>query len=152
MAGAPFQWKLVIANAGPSAADGATFVDTLPAGTTVASATCGEPTGGAVCGAVAFDTATVTGTIATLPVSGSVTITVTATRTALGEATNTATVYPPTGTVDSDPSNDIGTSTIRIDQLPGPSAIPTLSNLALAALTLMLAGAALLRRRATRRR
>jgi len=151
-AGASFQWKLAISNAGPSAADGATFVDTLPAGTTVTAATCGEPTGGAVCGAVTFDTATVTGTITTLPASGSVTITVTATRTALGEATNTATVYPPTGTVDPNSTNDTGTATIQIVQVLGPSAIPTLSDLALAALTLMLAGAAFLRRREVRRR
>ncbi|MBK7331070.1 MAG: hypothetical protein IPI87_01085 [Betaproteobacteria bacterium] len=147
VAGARFQWKLVIANAGPSAADGATFLDTLPDGTTVTEATCGEATGGAVCGAVAFDPATVTGTITTLPAQGSVTITVTASRTTVGDATNTATVSPPTGTVDPDPSNDTGTATIRIERLPGPSAVPTLSAPALLVLMLALMGAVAMRRR-----
>lgn len=147
LAGARFQWKLVIANAGPSAADGATFLDTLPDGTTVTEATCGEATGGAVCGAVAFGPATVTGTITTLPAQGSVTIIVTASRTTVGDATNTATVSPPTGTVDPDPSNDTGTATIRIEPLPDPSAIPTLSAPALLVLVLALMGAVAMRRR-----
>ncbi len=152
MAGVPFQWKLIIANAGPSAADGATFLDTLPVGTTVTAATCGDAAGGAVCGPVAFDAATVTGTITTLPVSGSVSITVTATRTLLGDATNTATVSPPSGTVDPDSSNDTGTATIRIEAVADPLSIPTISNPALVALGLLLAGAAALRRRAVRPR
>jgi uncharacterized repeat protein (TIGR01451 family) len=152
LAGARFQWKLVIANAGPSAADGATFLDTLPDGTTVAEATCGEPTGGAVCGAVAFDATTVTGTITTLPATGSVTIMVTASRALPGDAVNTATVSPPPGTEDSDPSDDTGTATIRIDKRPEPTAVPAMSNAALAALALLLAGAAALwRRRAPHR-
>jgi len=147
LAGARFQWKLVIANAGPSAADGATFLDTLPDGTTVTEATCGEATGGAVCGTVAFGPATVTGTITTLPAQGSVTIIVTASRTTVGDATNTATVSPPAGTVDPDPSNDTGTATIRIEPLPVPSAIPTLSAPALLVLVLALMGAFAMRRR-----
>ena len=137
--GAPFTWTLLISNAGPSAADGATFVDTLPEGTTVDSATCVEPTGGAVCGAVAFDATSVTGTITTLPAQGSVTIRIVARRSATGEATNSATVFPPPGTVDPDPSNDTGTSTIQIRERRPPESIPTLSLPMLLLLTLGLA-------------
>lgn len=148
-AGARFEWRLVIANAGPSAADGATFLDTLPAGTTVASATCGSPTGGAVCGTVSFDATSVSGVVTTLPPGGSVTITVSASRTTLGDATNSATVTPPPGTVDPEPTNDTGTSTVTIARDLGPAAIPTLSLPALLALMLAMAlgGGAWLRRR-----
>ncbi len=137
----------MIANAGPSAADGATFLDSLPDGTTVTEATCGEATGGAVCGAVAFDPATVTGTITTLPAQGSVTITVTASRTTIGDATNTATVSPAhrhgrSGSVERHRNRDDPDRT-----LPGPSAVPTLSAPALLVLMLALMGAVAMRRR-----
>lgn len=107
-------WQIVIGNAGPSAADGATFVDTLPAGVTGVTASCGSPTGGAACGPVSVSAGSVSGTIATLPAGGTVTITIDGTAPTSGTLVNTATVSPPTGGVETNPGNNTGTSTTPV--------------------------------------
>ncbi|HET8900118.1 MAG TPA: isopeptide-forming domain-containing fimbrial protein [Rhodanobacteraceae bacterium] len=100
-------WTIVVTNHGPSAADGATFADTLPAGVTNLSAVCGAETGGAVCGTVSVSGLSVTSTITTLPAGATVTFVVIGdpprTNTQL---TNTATVQPPTGLPDPNLSNN----------------------------------------------
>jgi len=114
-AGASISWTLAIANAGPSAADGTSFSDVVPAGVTGVSARCGTVSGGAACSDADIAVAgnLVTGTIATLPNGGSVLVVVTGTApTAGGTLHNGAHVDPPTGTHDPDPDdNDSGIDT-----------------------------------------
>lgn len=109
VAGAPISYTLVISNAGPSTANGATFADTMPASITGITATCGSASGGAACPAsVSVAGSNVSGTIPTLPVGGSVTITINGT-TAAGTGTtlsNTASVSAPSGTTDPTPGNN----------------------------------------------
>jgi uncharacterized repeat protein (TIGR01451 family) len=109
-------YTLAIANAGPSAADGATFSDTLPAGLTSVAATCGAASGGASCGAVAAGGGTVSGTIATLPSGGSIVVTVTANVPVSGTLVNSAIVAPPAGATDPDPANNSGSATTIVTQ------------------------------------
>jgi uncharacterized repeat protein (TIGR01451 family) len=100
-------YTLTISNAGPSAADGATFSDAVPAGITGIAAVCGSPLGGAACpGSVTVAGNNVSGTIPTLPKNGSVVITITGTAPANGSVANTATVAPPSGTTDPVPGNN----------------------------------------------
>ncbi|MBO9663638.1 MAG: DUF11 domain-containing protein, partial [Dokdonella sp.] len=109
-AGGTITYTLVVANAGPSRADGAAVSDPLPAGLSNAAASCGNATGGAVCGA--FDTS-VAGTIATLPAGGSATITITAAApTQASTLSNTATVSPPAGVTDPEPGNDASATVV----------------------------------------
>jgi hypothetical protein len=73
--------KFTITNSGPDAAGPAlggdvTFQDVVPPPIAVQTATCGNPLGGAVCGAVGNAGNNVTGSITTLPVGGSVDITI----------------------------------------------------------------------------
>jgi uncharacterized repeat protein (TIGR01451 family) len=79
-AGAPFTYVVKLSNNGLSAADGATFLDSLPVGVTGVSATCTAATGGAVCpsGAnlVASNTE-ISGTIPTFPNQGAVELSIT---------------------------------------------------------------------------
>jgi uncharacterized repeat protein (TIGR01451 family) len=106
-AGGTISYTLVIANAGPDAANGASYSDEVPAGISGLGASCGTPAGGAVCAAPTVTGSTVSGSIPTLPANGSVTITITGTAPADASAlTNTATVTPPPGGVDPDPSDD----------------------------------------------
>ena len=114
--GASIGWQIAITNAGPSAANGATFTDTLPAGVTGVSASCGAPVGGAACGPVNVGTAAVTGTIATLPAGGGVTITIAATAPATGPLLNTVSVDVPPGVTDPVPSNNTSTTTTAVPQ------------------------------------
>ncbi len=60
-------YTLVVTNDGPSSADGTVFSDDVPAEITVTGATCGTPTGGAVCGSVSQVGNAVSSTITTLP-------------------------------------------------------------------------------------
>ncbi len=106
-AGGTISYTLVVANAGPDAANGASYSDDVPAGITGLAASCGSPVGGAVCAAPTVTGNTVAGTVPTLPANGSVTITITGTAPA--DATtlsNTATVTPPPGGDDPDPSDN----------------------------------------------
>ncbi|TCO37662.1 putative repeat protein (TIGR01451 family) [Dokdonella fugitiva] len=118
--GGPISYTLTITNAGPSAANGATFNDPLPASLTGASATCGNATGGAVCpGVVSVTGNIVSGTIPTLPSGGSLVITINGTTSPATNAplSNTATVAPPAGTNDPVPGNNTSTVTTSIKPL-----------------------------------
>lgn len=109
--GGALSYSVVVSNAGPSSANGATFSDPVPAGVTGIAANCGGATGGAVCGAVNVAGNNVTSTITTLPAGGSVTFTITGIAPSTGASiSNTATVAPPTGTTDPTPANNSSTA------------------------------------------
>jgi len=112
-AGSAITYTLAIANAGPSAANGATFNDNVPGIVTGVAASCGGAAGGAACGAVTVVGNTVSGVVATLPVGGSVVVTITGTitGTAAGAITNVATVSPPGGVSDPTPGNASSSAT-----------------------------------------
>ncbi|HVP69056.1 MAG TPA: hypothetical protein VMT17_17535 [Anaeromyxobacteraceae bacterium] len=106
--GQPITYSIVVTNNGPSAVTGAVVTDALPAQVAAASATwtCSGTAGG-TCGA-----ASGTGSLATsasLPVGGSVTYLV-ATNVIAGSGSgtvnNVATVSPPAGVTDPDPTNN----------------------------------------------
>ncbi len=108
-AGGNVVYNIVISNAGPSAANGTTFNDVVPAAIIGLSASCATATGGAVCpNSVTVSGNTVSGAVPVLPAGGSVTITVagTASPTASGSVTNTAAITPPTGVTDPDTSDN----------------------------------------------
>ena len=114
--GGAITWQLVVANAGPSAANSATFSDTLPAGVSGVSASCGTPTGGASCGPVNVAGTNVSGAIPTLPAGGSVTITINATAPGSGPLVNDARVDPPAGATDPNPGNNTASTTTNVPQ------------------------------------
>ena len=97
-------YTLLVTNDGPSSADGTVFNDDVPAEITVSGATCGTPTGGAVCGTVSQVGNAVSSTITTLPPNSSVTFTITGTPNTQANVINTATVTPPV--TDSNPQNN----------------------------------------------
>lgn len=118
-AGGPLTYVLTITNLGPAAANGATFVDAVPAGVTGVGGSCGNAAGGAVCGAVAVVGNTVTGTVTTLPSGGSVQITILGTAPATAQSIrNTATVAPPPGTVDPVTENNVSEVTTTVAEPP----------------------------------
>ncbi|MEO8264284.1 MAG: hypothetical protein ABI706_02115 [Ilumatobacteraceae bacterium] len=101
-------YTISVTNSGPSSAVGAQITDLLPA--EIAAATWGcTAAGGATCGSPS-GAGDVT-LAATVPVGGSVTITVVAdiSPTATGLVVNTATVVAPPGVVDTNPANDTAT-------------------------------------------
>ena len=103
-------YTIVVSNAGPSAALGATVSDILPATLTNATWTCAASAGSS-CGQ-----ASGSGNINTtvdVAANGTVTFTLkgTVSSTATGSLTNTATVTPATGTTDPTPNNNTATDT-----------------------------------------
>ncbi|WP_395684146.1 hypothetical protein, partial [Dokdonella sp.] len=115
--GGALSYTVVVSNLGPSAANGTTFSDAVPAGVTSVAASCGTPTGGAACGTVNVAGNNVTSTITTLPSGGSVTFTITGTAPTSGTSvTNSATAQPPSGTTDPVPGNNTGTATTNLLQ------------------------------------
>jgi len=109
--GGQITWRLTIANAGPSSANGATFSDALPAAVSSISASCGSPSGGAACGAIGVVGQLVSGSVAMLPPGGAVVITILATAPATnGTLVNTANVVPPPGITDPNPANQTSTA------------------------------------------
>ncbi len=106
-------YSVLVSNPGPSAANGTTFGDTLPAGTTIVGApTCAVTSGAAACGSVAVVNSTVSSTIATLPSGSSVTFSINARATAIGSPVNTATIAPPNGTADQKPNSSSVTTAV----------------------------------------
>ena len=106
--GTPTSYTITVTNSGPSSAVGARITDLLPAEIIAATWSC-SAAGGASCG-----TPNGSGDVsllATVPVGGSVTITVAADidPSATGFVVNTATVVEPAGVVDTNPAN--GTAT-----------------------------------------
>ncbi|WP_277871163.1 DUF7507 domain-containing protein [Dokdonella fugitiva] len=113
--GASISYTLVVSNAGPSAADGATWADSVPAAITGVTATCGSATGGATCAAPTIAGNDVTGTVPTLPAGGSVTITISGIAPFGAQSfTNTATVTGPVGVPDPNGANDQSSVTTSI--------------------------------------
>jgi uncharacterized repeat protein (TIGR01451 family) len=108
------QYVIVVTNAGPSTAKMARVVDSLGAELEGASWTC-TTTGGALC-AVAAGSGPID-QLVNLPVGGEVRIVVDATVRggALGSVTNTASVTPASGTVDTNSSNNSATD---VDEIP----------------------------------
>ena len=107
--GAPTTYTITVGNAGPSVANGARVTDPLPAALLSATWSC-SATAGSSCPASG------SGSIDELVVvaaGGSVTFTLTATvdPSATGPVVNTATVTPPAGTTDPDPSDNSATDT-----------------------------------------
>jgi uncharacterized repeat protein (TIGR01451 family) len=103
-------YSLTISSVGPNAANGATFLDTLPAGLTNVSATCTAAINGASCPASLTVSATsVSGSVPLLPANGGVTIVIQA-RLPVGGSdtslTNNASVSPPGGVTDPIPSSN----------------------------------------------
>ena len=103
--GDAFSYVLTIDNNGPAAANGATFVDTLPPGLTNIAATCTSATNGAACPASMSITSTgVAATIPTFPSLGRVIIQITGNFPSSGPSsiTNSARVDTPAGVTDPD--------------------------------------------------
>jgi large repetitive protein len=115
-AGGNTTYTIVVANAGPSAANNAIFKDAAVSGLSVSSVTCGTETGGAVCSTPANTTVSLMQgagiVIPTLPSGGSVTYTVNASVTAAGgSVANVATIDPPAGVTDPTPGDNTATDT-----------------------------------------
>lgn len=128
--GSNVTYTLLVTNNGPGTAAGTTVTDILPPGTTLISAnsTQGSCTG----------TATVTCNVGILAPSATATITLVVRLPVIsGSVSNTATVTA----VNSETSPANNASTAAVDVSP---AIPTLSELALAALAILLGAAAML--------
>lgn len=113
LSGGSITWQITIANAGPSAADGATWVDTLPAGVTGVTAFC-TADGGAICGPVDVTGGSVNGSMNAFPAGSTALITLQGIAPSTGPLENTATVSPPPGGVDPNPGNNSGSSTTTI--------------------------------------
>lgn len=113
--GGLINYAVRVSNAGPDAANNATFTDPLPAGVMLTGTpTCSTTSGSAACGTVSYDatTRTVSSTIPTLAVGGVVTFSFTATAASANTYTNTATVAPPRGTGDMQPATSSLTTTV----------------------------------------
>jgi len=148
--GSPVTFTVVATNNGPSSANNSVLTDPAVAGFTISGVTCGPASGGAVCPAPGSVTvAALQGagiTIATFPSGGTVTFTLTGTFTAsAGSATNTATISPPPG-IPVPPASSSASVTVP------NHVIPTLSDLGLLLLALMMLGSAVLTLRARKSR
>ncbi|MBL0125576.1 MAG: DUF11 domain-containing protein [Betaproteobacteria bacterium] len=106
--GTNFTYTVVVANAGPDAADLTNFSDVVPADVTAVTASCGSPIGGATCGVVNVAGNTVTSAITTLPAGSSVTFTIQGTAPQTGTLANSATAIVPAGITDPDDPGRIG--------------------------------------------
>ncbi len=108
LAGSKVTYTIVVANAGPDAVTGATVTDTLPGGVSDVSWTCVK-VGDATCHA---GQGTLADTI-NLAAGASATYTLTMTVPAgfKGALTNTASVVPPPGVIDTNANNDTATDT-----------------------------------------
>ncbi len=112
--GATLDYTITVTNAGPDAAPGARFSDTVPASLTGVTAVCTGAGGGAACGAMNVAGNTVTSTIPTLPAGGSVSITVSGTVGGVGGVTNTATIAAPSGVPDPVAANNSASATTAV--------------------------------------
>lgn len=109
--GQSITYALTISNPGPTAADGASWSDPVPAEISGVSAACDNEIGGAVCGPVQVNGNDVGGTLPTLPVGGSVRITIQGiTPAAETILSNTATVTPASSIPDPDADNNTSTA------------------------------------------
>src|SRR5215203_2752619 len=129
-------FALTVTNNGPSAATGVVVTDTLPAGLTYVSNSCGAT----------FANPTLTWNVGALAVSGSATCNLTATVNQAGPIVNTATA---TGN-EADATPAIGTATV-VGAPPSAVEVPTLDGIGLAALAFLLAASAAVALRRKRR-
>lgn len=106
-------YTVVVSNAGPAAAHGATFSDPLAAGFGSVTWTCGNATGGALCPAVSGNGA-ISQTIANFPAGASLSYVISGTAPAGGSVTNTTTIAPPAGVTDPEASNNSSTATTTV--------------------------------------
>jgi uncharacterized repeat protein (TIGR01451 family) len=111
--GGAVTYTITVGNAGPDAANGANFADTVPAALTGVGAVCAAA-GGATCGAANVAGNAVTSTITALPLGGSVTFTITGTATGASAVTNTATIAAPAGVTDPTPANNTSSVTTTV--------------------------------------
>lgn len=132
-AGSAVTYTITVTNAGPNDALGATVVDTLPAVITGASWTC-VGAGGGVCTAAGSGNLD---DVVNLPTGAAVTYTLTGTVSAAaasGTLDNTAVVTPPASVTDPNPANNTATDSDTLTAAPvqpSPQAVPSLSELAL---------------------
>jgi uncharacterized repeat protein (TIGR01451 family)/fimbrial isopeptide formation D2 family protein len=114
-AGGSVTYTIVAANAGPSAATGASVADTFPASLTCTWTCAGA--GGGTCTAAGAGNI---GDSVNLPSGGSVTYTASCTVSgaATGTLTNTATVAAPAGVTDPNPANNSATDSDTINATP----------------------------------
>lgn len=138
---AALTYTITVSNTGPATATGVVVNDVIPAGTNFISAT---PSQGSCAG-----TSTVSCNLGTLANGASATISLQlGLPSTAGTVQNTATV---TGSVpDSVPANNSATATITVDA-PTPFAIPTLSQLSLVLVSLLLAFGGMWRQRRRKR-
>jgi len=106
-------WELLVSNAGPGAANGASVIDALPNTVENASWTCVTNSGGGTCA-----TASGTGDVdvdVSLPANSSVVITITANVIGTPAAiSNTAEVIAPDGITDTNPANNTSTLNLTV--------------------------------------
>jgi large repetitive protein len=114
-AGSTFSYTIVISNAGPSTATGASFADTLPAGLGTLTGVTSQVSAGASTANFVATANSLNGST-TIPPLGRVTITfqVTAAASASGALANVATVTPPAGTTDPTPGNNSSMATVTV--------------------------------------
>ena len=121
-AGAQIVYSVTLINNGLSAANGATFLDTLPPGLTNVTAICSTTAGfgTSACSAIPLSVSgsSISGSIPGFPSGGSVVLTIRATAPATGPITNTVTVTPPTGVIDPIPGNNSSSVTTAIGTPP----------------------------------
>ncbi|MCK7593437.1 hypothetical protein M0G41_07120 [Lysobacter sp. CAU 1642] len=119
--GGTTSYTVVVSNAGPDAADGASVSDPAVSGLSKTAVSCTGSSGGAVCPASPDVASLEAGTlvIPTLPNGGSVTLRIDATVTAAGgsSVSNTALVSVPGGVTDPNPNNNTDSDT---DPVSGP--------------------------------
>ena len=140
-AGQPMTYTLTIANTGAYPATGATFKDTMPVGITGVTAgnvSCGNPTGGAICGALGTSVTgsdaagyVIAGAVQSLPAGSSVQITINVNAPgAAGNISNTATVQlAATDTTVAEPAtgNNSATVSTTVQGTPAMSVTKTAS-------------------------
>ncbi|MFN3630055.1 MAG: hypothetical protein ACK4XK_08370, partial [Casimicrobiaceae bacterium] len=130
--GGPIAYTIDVVNAGPGAADGAVFSDTVPAAITGVTWTC-TASGGAVCPAASGSGNAINETIAVMPMNGAlryeITGTLAAGATAGERIENTATVSTPSGVTDPEPNNNTSTSTTTVVSVPPPQADVAISKI-----------------------
>jgi uncharacterized repeat protein (TIGR01451 family) len=127
--GSNVTYTLTVTNNGPSTATGVVVTDTLPAGLTYVSNTCGAT----------FASPTLTWNVGTLALNATATCNLTATVNQPGVIVNSASVA--SNESDPVPGNNVGTATV-VGAPPNVALIPTLDSIGLAALALLLAASA----------
>ncbi|MFN7621753.1 MAG: hypothetical protein ACK5RS_01255, partial [Acidobacteriota bacterium] len=125
--GSTFRYTIEVTNTGPAQVNGAVVTDNMSDLLSNVSVSCTAVLG-AVCGTAGIGAGNqLTATIATLPVEGRVTYTITATAPSIGFFSNSAVVTPPPGVDDPDPIDNLGgpviTSTLTLPTVPGDQAM-----------------------------